>query len=150
MNPGNWSFDPLANYSNQTYEQNRCSNVPLYEDQQGNNIHSAGATYKSGVIFQSPLHQTNNEVVYVAAQDPEVNRIQQLFDNFDIFRVDATEEAKICHHKICPLILSKQFQFCLLMRMGPKAKRCFRDWPFVYFSGGLISHLIGDYANNNK
>ena len=35
------------------------------------------------------------------------------------------------------------------MRMGPKAKRCFRDWPFVYFSGGLISHLIGDYANNN-
>ena len=26
----------------------------------------------------------------------------------------------------------------LLMRMGPKAKRCYRDWPFVYFSGGLI------------
>ena len=30
-----------------------------------------------------------------------------------------------------------------------KAKRCFRDWPFVYFSGGFISHLFGDYANIN-
>ena len=28
-----------------------------------------------------------------------------------------------------------------------KAKRCFRDWPFVYFSGGFISYLFGDYAN---
>ena len=30
-----------------------------------------------------------------------------------------------------------------------KAKRCFRDWPFVYFSGGFISHLFGDYAYIN-
>ena len=29
------------------------------------------------------------------------------------------------------------------------AKSCFRDWPFVYFSGGFISHLFGDYANIN-
>lgn len=28
-----------------------------------------------------------------------------------------------------------------------KAKSCFRDWPFVYFSGGFISHLFGDFAN---
>ena len=28
-----------------------------------------------------------------------------------------------------------------------KAKRSFRDWPFVCFSGGFISHLFGDYAN---
>ena len=27
--------------------------------------------------------------------------------------------------------------------------RWFRDWPFVYFSGGFISHLFGDYANIN-
>ena len=82
MNPGNWSFDPLANYSNQKYEQIRCSNVPLYEDQQGNNFHSAGATYKSGVIFQSPLHQTNNEVVDVAAQDPVVIGLHKEPANF--------------------------------------------------------------------
>ena len=30
-----------------------------------------------------------------------------------------------------------------------KAKRWFRDWPFVYFSGGCISYLFGDYANIN-
>ena len=30
-----------------------------------------------------------------------------------------------------------------------KAKRCFRDWPFVYFFGGSISHLFGDYVNIN-
>ena len=29
------------------------------------------------------------------------------------------------------------------------AKRCFHDWPFVYFSGGFISHLSSDYANIN-
>ena len=28
-------------------------------------------------------------------------------------------------------------------------KSCFRDWPFVCFSGGFISHLFGDYANIN-
>ena len=27
--------------------------------------------------------------------------------------------------------------------------RCFREWPFVYFTGGFISHLLGDYANIN-
>ena len=27
--------------------------------------------------------------------------------------------------------------------------RCFREWPFVYFTGGFISHLFGDYANTN-
>ena len=32
---------------------------------------------------------------------------------------------------------------------GGKAKSCFREWPFVYFSGGFISHLFGDYANIN-
>ena len=30
-----------------------------------------------------------------------------------------------------------------------KAKSCFREWPFVYFSGGFISHLFDDYANIN-
>ena len=30
-----------------------------------------------------------------------------------------------------------------------KAKRSFRDWLFVYFSGGFISPLFGDYANIN-
>ena len=30
-----------------------------------------------------------------------------------------------------------------------KAKRCFLDWPFVYFSSGFNSHLFGDYANIN-
>ena len=30
-----------------------------------------------------------------------------------------------------------------------KAKRCVREWPFVYFSGGFFSHLFGDYANIN-
>ena len=116
MNPGNCSFDPLANYSDQSYEQIRRSNVPPYEEQQGNNFHSAGATYKSGVIFQSPLHQTNNEVVDVAAQDPVVIGLHKEPANF--YR-------------------------------GKKAKRCFRDWPFVYFSNGFISHLFGDNANIN-
>ena len=51
-----------------------------------------------------PLHQTNNEAVDVAAQNPEVNRIWQLFDSFDIFSADPTEETKICHEKLCPLI----------------------------------------------
>ena len=45
------------------------------KDQEGNNFHSAGATYNGRVIFQSPLHQTNNEAVDVAAQDLEVSRI---------------------------------------------------------------------------
>ena len=31
-----------------------------------------------------------------------------------------------------------------------KAKRYFRDWPFVYFSDGFIPHLFGDYANLSK
>ena len=75
MNPGNWSFNPLANYSDQSFEQIMRWNVPSHEDQQGNNFHSAGATYNSGVIFQSPLHQTKNEAAKVAAQDPEVSRI---------------------------------------------------------------------------
>ena len=78
MNLGTWSFDPLANYS----EQIRRSNVPPYEEQQGNNFHSAGATYKRGVIFQSPLHQTNNEVVDVAAQDPVVIGLHKEPANF--------------------------------------------------------------------
>ena len=30
-----------------------------------------------------------------------------------------------------------------------KAKRCFLDWPFIYFSGDFNSHLFGDYANIN-
>ena len=78
MNLGTWSFDPLANYS----EKIRRSNVPPYEEQQGNNFHSAGATYKSGVIFQSPLHQTNNEVVDAAAQDPVVIGLHKEPANF--------------------------------------------------------------------
>ena len=112
MNLDTWSFDPLANYS----EQIRRSNVPPYEEQQGNNFHSAGATYKSGVIFQSPLHQTNNEVVDVAAQDPVVIGLHKEPANF---------------------------------YGGKKAKRCFRDWPFVYSCNGFISHLFGDNANIN-
>ena len=60
MNSGNWSFNPLANCSDQPYEQIRPWNVPPYNDQQGKKFHSAGATYKGGVIFQLPLHQTNN------------------------------------------------------------------------------------------
>ena len=82
MNLGTWSFDPLANYSDQSYEQIRRSNVPPYKEQQGNNFHSAGATYKSGVIFQSPLHQTNNEVVDVAAQNLVVIRLHMEPANF--------------------------------------------------------------------
>ena len=82
MNLGTWSFDPLANYSDQSYEQIRHSNVPPYEEQQGNNFHSAVATYKSGVIFQSPLHQTNNEVVDVAAQNLVVIRLHMEPANF--------------------------------------------------------------------
>ena len=72
MNPRNWSFNPLAKNSNQSYEQIRRWNVTPYDDQKGNNFQSAGATYNGGVIFQSPLHQTNNYAVDVAAQDPEV------------------------------------------------------------------------------
>ena len=30
-----------------------------------------------------------------------------------------------------------------------RSVRCFREWPFVYFSGDFISHLFGDYANIN-
>ena len=30
-----------------------------------------------------------------------------------------------------------------------KAKSCFRDWPFVYFSSGFISHVFGDDANTH-
>ena len=30
-----------------------------------------------------------------------------------------------------------------------KAKSCFRDWPFAYFSGGFISHLFRYYANTH-
>ena len=56
--------------------------MPPYEEQQGNNFHSAGATYKSGVIFQSPLHQTNNEVVDVAAQDLVVIGLHMELANF--------------------------------------------------------------------
>ena len=70
MNAGNWSFNTLANYSDQSYEQIRRRNVPSYEDQQGNNFNSVGATYNGGGIFQSPLHQTINNAVDVAAQDP--------------------------------------------------------------------------------
>ena len=33
MNAGNWSFNPLANYSDQSYEHIRRWNVPPYEDQ---------------------------------------------------------------------------------------------------------------------
>lgn len=51
-----------------------------------------------------PLHQTNNEAVDVAAQNLEVNQIWQLFDSFDIFSADPTEETKICQEKLCPLI----------------------------------------------
>ena len=72
MNPRNWSFNPFAKNSNQSYEQIRRWNVTPYDDQKGNNFQSAGATYNGGVIFQSPLHQTNNYAVDVAAQDPEV------------------------------------------------------------------------------
>ena len=60
MNPGNGSFNPLANCSDQPYEQIRRWNVIPYKDQQGKNFHSAGATYKGGVIFQLPLYQTDN------------------------------------------------------------------------------------------
>ena len=28
-----------------------------------------------------------------------------------------------------------------------KAKRCFRDWPLIYFFGDFISRLFGDYTN---
>ena len=41
-----------------------------YEDQEVKQFSSAGATYNRGVIFRSPLHQTNNKAVDVAAQDP--------------------------------------------------------------------------------
>ena len=30
-----------------------------------------------------------------------------------------------------------------------KAKSCFRDWPFAYFSGGFISHLFRYYSNTH-
>ena len=40
------------------------------------------------------------------------------FDGFKIFYADATDETKIRHDKIRPLILSKQFQFCPLVRKG--------------------------------
>ena len=35
--------------------------------------------------------------------------IWQLFDSFNIFSANATEETKICHDKICPLILAGHF-----------------------------------------
>ena len=41
-------------------------------------------------------------------------------------------------------LLEEPANFC-----REKAKRWFRDWPFVYFSGGCISYLFGDYANIN-
>ena len=30
-----------------------------------------------------------------------------------------------------------------------KSEALLRDWPFNYFSGGFISHLLGDHANIN-
>ena len=80
MNLGTWSFDPLANYSNQSYEQIRRSNVPPYEEQQGNNFSfSRGNLQKWS---NSPLHQTNNEVVDVAAQDIVVIHLHMEPANF--------------------------------------------------------------------
>ena len=40
------------------------------------------------------------------------------------------------------------------MHEGPansyrEKRRGVRGWPFVYFSGGFISHLFGEYANIN-
>ena len=37
--------------------------------------------------------------------------------------------------------------YCYIVK--GKAKRFFRDWPFVYVTGGFISHQFGDYANIN-
>ena len=47
-----------------------------------------------------------------------------------------------CTHSDVPYIVIG------LVREEP-AKSCFRDWPFVYFCGGFISHLFGDYTNIN-
>ena len=46
-------------------------------------------------------------------------------------------------------ILSIRFIFLTDMCSLCWLVRWFRDWPFVYFSGGFISHLFGDYANIN-
>ena len=42
------------------------------------------------------------------------------FYGFEIFSADAIDETNIFHDKICPLILSGQFQLCPLVRKGPK------------------------------
>lgn len=56
MNPGNYCRS--LNPSNQS-------------GQSGQALDGAVARYKGGVLFQSPLHQSNNEAVDVA-QNPEV------------------------------------------------------------------------------
>ena len=38
----------------------------------------------------------------------------------EIFHADATDETRICHNKICPLILLGQFWFCLPVQKGRK------------------------------
>ena len=41
------------------------------------------------------------------------------FAHFENLNADTAYKTKICHDKICPLILSRQFQFCPLVRAGP-------------------------------
>ena len=38
---------------------------------------------------------------------------------FENLNADTADKTKICHDKICPSILSRQFQFCPLVRIGP-------------------------------
>ena len=37
---------------------------------------------------------------------------------------DTADKTTICHDKICPSILSRQFQFCPLVRIGPRNFWC--------------------------
>ena len=60
MNSGNWSFNPLANCSDRRMSRSGPGMYHPITTNKEKNFHSAGATYKGGVIFQLPLHQTNN------------------------------------------------------------------------------------------
>ena len=43
------------------------------------------------------------------------------FARFENLNTDTADKTKICHDKICPSILSGQFQFCPQVWIGPLA-----------------------------
>ena len=83
------------------------------------------------MFWRARKNRINYKVKYNQCQIKVLTEVAR----FEHLNADTADKTKICHDKICPSILSRQFQLCSLVRIGP--------WPNTTNLSKILSFGVG-------